>query len=128
MIDEAIQQHELALKLYTRADTYFFLALLHTRKNELERAKAYSVLANQTLEREEELDRIRPVWAVLIRWSKHLLDNQFNEALECCKDLKQYLTTPRVTKVVWGHMTYLMEGLGVTERAHEYRIILDVEI
>ena len=76
--------------------------------------------ANLTLREEEVRDRIRPIWAVLIRCGKLMLENSHDSAKETAAGMIPYMTTQRITQAALSHIVFLVSALDKKDLIQEY--------
>jgi len=121
---EAIEAHEQARQIQERPETDFFLSLLYAQQKDLDRAKLMIQSANIGLRENEVRDRIRPLWALLIRCAKHILEDNHKEAMSLAEEMHQYTSTERVTRAVLSHLKFLLEAVGNNQLVQEYTKVL----
>jgi len=119
-INESIIAHEKAKNIKQRPETNFFLSLLYAYQKDFDRAKLMIITANLELREEQDRDRIRPLWATLIKWAKLILEDNYTEAFIFAKELAIQSTTPRMAQAVLEHITFLLKSVEKAEYITSY--------
>jgi tetratricopeptide (TPR) repeat protein len=110
-IDSAIDAHQRARKIRQRPETDFFLSLLYAKKRDIERAKLMMQSANVSLSDAQAHDRVRPLWAAVLRCGKAVIDEHPQELTAAANEVHRYVTTARIAETVLSHFTFLFDAL-----------------
>ena len=110
-IDSAIDAHQRARKIRPRPETDFFLSLLYAQKKDLERAKLMMQSANVALRDAQAHDRVRPLWAAVLRCGKAILEERRQETTDTAQEVRRYVTTARIAEAVLSHFTFFFSAL-----------------
>jgi tetratricopeptide (TPR) repeat protein len=110
-IDQAIEAHQRSSKLHPRPETDFFLSLLFVKKKDIERAKLMMQSANVGLRDAQAADRVRPLWAAVLRCGKSILENRPEDLQHSLAEVHDYVTTVRAAESVLSHFKFLFDAL-----------------
>lgn len=113
-VEEAIESHKIALRIHARAETHFFLSLLYAHAGKSTHAELEILMAVAGIEEEEGRDRLRPLWASLIRLGQSMFrDKRVNEAL--LNIVVDNLHETREARATASHLQFLADVLNLTD-------------
>lgn len=124
-IDAAIDSHQRARRIHSRPETDFFLSLLFVQKKDMERAKLMMQSANVSLGDAQAADRVRPLWAAVIRCGKAILEEKTDTTRTIANEISQLVTTERIAEAVASHFAFLLQALG---RSSELKDFLEAAV
>jgi tetratricopeptide (TPR) repeat protein len=112
--EEAIDAHRTALRIHARPETHFFLSLLYAQAGKSNHAELEILQAATALEEEESRDRVRPLWAALIRLVQSVLrEKRLDERL--LTDVIDNLREQREAKATATHLQFVADVLRIPD-------------
>ncbi len=110
-ISDAIDSHLKARAIKQRPETDFFLGLLYAHQSDLERSLLMMHSAFISLRDAQASDKIRPLWAGIIRCGKALVEGHEETAVQRASEVRPYVTTARTAEAVISHLRFLLGSL-----------------
>jgi tetratricopeptide (TPR) repeat protein len=110
-IGDAIDSHLKARAIKQRPETDFFLGLLYAHEGDLDRSLLMMHSAYISLRDAQASDKIKPLWAGIIRCGKALVEGNEELAIQRASEVLPFVTTARTAEAVISHLRFLLGSL-----------------